>query len=470
MKKKLVIDLSANTLQLVVNQLFGVLIFYVLSVNLDKNSFGRLNLALAVLLSAFNILSFGIDQVIIKKVARGDDAQTVLSLYMFHVLFAGGLFYGILLLGRIFFIHDNELYRLILLIGLGKLMIFFSAPFKQVSSGLERFKPLAYMLVVSNMVRGIGLLILTLLHQVNTGTIIAVFIGGDVLELTVSFYLFRRYIRVPVIPVWKKAAYFSLLRESLPQVGVVLITSALARFDWLFIGFMVSAASLAEYSFAYKIFEISTLPLLAIAPLLIPRFTKLFKTDNHRQADLKQLIRIELIIAAFTGLMLNMCWNPVIDTITHGRYGTVNTTTIFILSLCLPLLYINNFLWTIFFVQNRLKMIFQSFLVTFCINVAADLVLIPFYKNQGAALAFLLACMAQAVFYLANDRMKLKGSFYTLIICTACAVLSGFAAKSLFQNPWMAGIISVIFYGLSLLITMQLKRADKQGLTRLLNW
>jgi hypothetical protein len=46
MKKRLVIDLSANTLQLVVNQLFGVLIFYVLSVNLDKNSFGQLNLAL----------------------------------------------------------------------------------------------------------------------------------------------------------------------------------------------------------------------------------------------------------------------------------------------------------------------------------------------------------------------------------------------------------------------------------------
>lgn len=470
MKKKLVIDLSANTLQLVINQLFGVLIFYVLSVNLDKNSFGQVNLALAVLLSAFNILSFGIDQVIIKKVAHGDDAQTVMSLYAFHVLFTGGLFYGILLFGRAFFIHDNELYRLILLIGLGKLMIFLSVPLKQVSSGLERFKLLAYMLVISNMARGISLLILAFLHQVNIGAIIWVFIGGDVLELMVSFYLFRRYVGLPVLPVWKKAAYFSLLRESLPQVGVVLITSALARFDWLFIGFMVSAVSLAEYSFAYKIFEISTLPLLAIAPLILPRFTKLFKTGDHQHADFKLLIRIELIIAGFTALVLNMCWNPVIDNITHGRYGAVNTTTIFILSLCLPFMYLNNFLWTIFFAQNRLKMIFQSFLVTFGVNVAADLVLIPFYKNEGAALAFLLACLVQAIFYLANDNAGLKGSFYTLIICTASALFSGFAAKMLFQNPWLAGGISVIFYGLSLLITMQLKRTDKEGLTRLLNW
>lgn len=470
MKKKLVIDLSANTLQLVINQLFGVVIFYVLSVNLDKNSFGQVNLALAVLLSAFNILSFGIDQVIIKKVAHGDDAQTELSLYAFHVLLAGGLFYGILLLGRVFFIHDNEVYRLILLLGLGKLMIFLSTPLKQVSSGMERFKVLACMLVVSNVLRGISLLVLALLHQVNIATIIWVFIGGDVLELTISLYLFRRYVRVPVLPAWKKLPYFALLRQSIPQVGVVLITSALARFDWLFIGFMVSAVSLAEYSFAYKIFEISTLPLLAIAPLILPRFTKLFKTGDHRQADFKLLIRIELIIAAFTALILNMCWNPVVDNITHGRYGAVNTTTIFILSLCLPLMYLNNFLWTIFFAQNRLKMIFQSFLVTFAVNVVGDLVLIPFYKNEGAALAFLLACLVQAIFYLANDKLGLKGSFYTLVICTACAFFSGLVAKALFQNLWLAATIAVVFYGLSLLITMQLKRDDKAGITRLLNW
>lgn len=470
MKKKLVIDLSANTLQLVINQLFGLLIFYVLSANLDKNSFGQVNLALAVLLSAFNILSFGIDQVIIKKIAHGDDTQAILSLYAFHVLFTGTLFYGLLLAGRAFFIHDNEQYRLILLIGLGKLMIFFSTPLKQVSNGMEQFKLLAFMLVVSNMARGIGLLVLALFHQVSTGTIIWVFIGGDILELAVSFYLFKRYARVPVFPVWKKAAYFSLLKESLPQVGVVLITSALARFDWLFIGFMISAVSLAEYSFAYKIFEISTLPLLAIAPLILPRFAKLFKTGNQSQADLTLLIRIELIIAAFTGLMLNICWNPVIDGITHGRYGAVNTTTIFILSLCLPLVYLNNFLWTIFFAQDRQKMILQSFLLTFGINVLGDMVLIPFYKNEGAALAFLLACLAQAIFYLAHDTAGLKSSLYTLVICTACAFFSGFVAKMLLQNLWLSAIATVVLYGLSLVITRQIKRTDGTGLTRLINW
>jgi O-antigen/teichoic acid export membrane protein len=276
---------------------------------------------------------------------------------------------------------------------------------------------------------------------------------------------------VPVKPRWAKIEYRELLKQSLPQVGVVLITSALARFDWLFIGFILSAAKLAEYSFAYKIFEISNLPLLAIAPLLMPRFTKLFKSDDHREADLKLLIRIELVIAAFTALLVNMCWNPIIDIVTGGKYGAVNTTTIFILSLCIPFMYLSNFLWTIFFVQNRLKMILHSFLITFGVNVVGDLLLIPIYKNEGAATAFLLACLAQVVFYLTKNTLSgLRGVFYSLILSLACAALSGILAKMLFQNSWLALLSSMLFFVLLLLATRQIKLCDGKQLLKLLNW
>jgi len=70
MKSKLVQNLSVNATQLVLNQLLGLGIFYILSTGLDKDSFGEINLALAVLLAVFNILSFGIDQLIIKKNSR----------------------------------------------------------------------------------------------------------------------------------------------------------------------------------------------------------------------------------------------------------------------------------------------------------------------------------------------------------------------------------------------------------------
>jgi O-antigen/teichoic acid export membrane protein len=337
LKKNLFKNLSANTIQLVINQLLGLVIFYTLSSGLDKNSFGQLNLALAILLVVFNLLSLGIDQLAIRKIASGDPAHSVLSLYLFHVLTTGVLFYGVLLIGSVFINLQNGLYPLLLLIGLGKLMIYFSTPFKQSASGLERFKTLAFMLVISNVVRSITLTVFVLLHILSLHATIIIFITGDILELALCIYLFKRSTQIPVSINYNKEAYIALLHEALPQMGVTLITSAMARFDWIFIGFMVSAIKLAEYSFAYKVFEMSTLPLLAIAPILLPWFTKLFKqTIAADTTNLKLLLKAEIIIATLTILLLNILWVPVIDAVTAGKYGAVNSNTIFILSLCIP--------------------------------------------------------------------------------------------------------------------------------------
>ena len=147
MKKRLIQNLSVNTIQLIINQLLGLGIFYVLSTGLDKNSFGQINLSLAILLAVFNILSFGIDQLVIKKIAAGANIRSLLSIYFFHVIITGFVFYGLLFLGSALFPHTDRLYNILLLIGIGKLMIFFSTPFKQAANGMERFKLLAYMSV-----------------------------------------------------------------------------------------------------------------------------------------------------------------------------------------------------------------------------------------------------------------------------------------------------------------------------------
>jgi O-antigen/teichoic acid export membrane protein len=470
MKKKLSRDLSANALQLILNQVFGLVIFYVLSTGLDKTSFGQLNLALAVLLAAFNILSLGIDQLIIKRIASGHNVGDTLSLYLYHVLFTGLLFYGVLIAGKLLFAQAAGTYSMLLLIGIGKLMIFFSTPFKQVVSGMELFKVLAYMLVVSNLVRCVCLLVFALQQMITLQNIVIIFIVGDILEFLLCILLFKYAIRAPISFKWDKTGYIKLLREAMPQTGVVMITSALARFDWVFIGITLSAIKLAEYSFAYKVFEMSTLPLLAIAPLLIPRFTKLFQQGSGEGKNLQLLIRTEIIIAAFVGLVLNVCWAPLIDGLTGGKYGEVNRVTIFLLSLCMPLLYVNNFLWTIYFAKGQLKMILHSFIITLIVNVGGDLLLIPLYQNEGAAFAFLLSCLAQVIFYLRQNEIgSLKVIPYTLLICTGCAVVSGFLVRFLVTNAWIAMPLSVLIYVILSVITRQIKAGYGKELSLLLH-
>jgi len=461
MKKLLIRNFSVNVIQLIVNQVLGLGIFYVLSTGLDKNTFGQINLALAVLLASFNILSFGIDQLVIKKIAAGANASTVTSIYVLHVLISGLIFYGLLLMAHLFIPNVNQVYSLLLLIGIGKLMIFLSTPFKQAANGLERFKLLAFMLVISNIIRCTGLVVLALKHVLSLHYIVIVFITGDVAELLFCLFAFKRATKISLNFNWSKTDYRKLLTEAIPQTGVVLITSALSRFDWIFIGFMVSAIKLAEYSFAYKIFEISTLPLMAIAPLLIPRFTKKMQQKEINVNELKTLVRAEMIIAAMVALILNICWSPVIDWITNDKYGVINVKTIFILTLCMPFLYLNNFLWTIYFAQGRLKMILTSFIITLLVNVVGDIVLIPFFKNEGAAFAFLAACIVQTVYYLKkNELNSLSDIWHPLALCMICALLSGFLSKMLFAALWVMLPACIIFYLIFLFIARQIKLID----------
>jgi len=462
MRNKLIKNLSANTLQLIVNQLAGIIIFYILSTGLDKNNFGQINLALALMLAIFNILSFGIDQIAVRKLASGDNPQSILSLYLFHVLATGFTFYLLLFLGRFLF-PSLSTYNIILFIGAGKLMIYFSTPFKQSAIGLERFKLLAYLSVISNLVRAIGLIVLVFLHQVTLINVIIVFVSGDILELIVGSCLFTLNTPFPISIRWNKSQYVALIKESLPQFGVTIISSALARFDWIFIGLVLSAVKLAEYSFAYKVFELSTMPLLATAPLLIPWFTRLFKDGNQPNVEkLKFLARMEMVIAAFTIVVINIGWSPVIDGITSGKYGLVNVRTIFILTLCIPLQYLTNFLWTVNFAKGRLRMIFHAFMITLVVNVIGDLILIPIFKNEGAAFAYLVGYIAQTGFYIYKNNVKeLNNSLYSCIICTVCACVSFWGAKFFFTNTWAASVSAVFSYTLLLLLTRQLKMEDK---------
>jgi O-antigen/teichoic acid export membrane protein len=465
LKQKIIRGLSATTLQLVINQLFGVVIFYILSRELTKNNFGELNWTLAVLLTAFNLLSFGIDQILVKKIAAGGNISTLLSLYVLHTIITGLLFYGLLFLASLifpeFFVHHN----LLLLIGIGKLLLFFSTPFKQLVTGLQKYNWLLYMSVCSSVLRGLVLLFISLHGNTNIETVVIIFIAGDALELLVCFIINKKIVKPGKFYKWNRQEYLLLLRESLPQVGVVIFTSTIARFDWIFIGLFVSDVKLAEYSFAYKIFEITTLPLLAIAPLLVPFFTIFFqqKKENNFVSvqNVKFLLRMEMVIAALTALLLNLLWIPLIDQVTQGKYGAVNIHTIFILSLCIPVLYLNNFLWSIHFAIGKLKSIFFIFAITFSINILGDVILIPFYKNEGAAVAFIIAVFIQYILYLRiTDFPWLKNCWQPLLLCSFSALISGISSRYFFWSDWMVISFAVATYFLFLTATFQLRWTD----------
>lgn len=460
-------NVSVNTFQLIINQLFGLAIFYALSKGLDKNIFGQINWSLAVLLTVFGMLTFGIDQVIVKKIAAGYNRSSLFSAYLIHVLVSGTIFYCLLLLSWLLFPKFLSQETILLFIGIGKLAIFFSTPFKQLASGLEKFNTLMYMSIVSNIVRGTAVSILLLMGRLTLTNTLLIFIIGDLMELFVCIFLSRHLLQRPFRVQWNKRKQVLLLKESLPQTGVVFFTAIMSRFDWIMVGLLISSARLAEYSFAYKIFEVSTLPLLIIAPIMIPLFTRLQKRSENI-GNLLFFLEWQVIIASLVALLLNVCWTPLIDFLTDGKYGMVNARTIFILSASMPLLYFSNFLWTIQFAKGNLKLVFTVMAVSFGVNLIACSILIPLYKNEGAAGAYFLTVVVQLILYIQKKTLPLPATrWYILFLWPVTAGIAGLVSCR-FTTGLVARISMALFIYLGLVFfSRQLRVKDWKTLQSL---
>jgi O-antigen/teichoic acid export membrane protein len=421
--------LSASTFQMVVNQVFGLLFFLGMAVLLPKALFGQVNWAIAVCATITIISSLGFDHIIVRKLSAGSRVGDTVSIYLAHTFIIAAIAMLGLLAHRAIdpeFHRSNSTFSTIFI---GLLATFLSMPYKQLANGKERFWHLAFMGISGNVIRVIILCLLYFTHRITADNIGWMFLAGGMLEWIACGLLGLQLSGRMLWPVWNFTKYTLLVKEALPQMGVILLDSAFARVDWILMGILSTDAFMADYSFGYKAFESSRLPLLIIAPVILPKISRLYSkggiTDSAA-SGLNSLWRVESLICVLIPLILNVCWVDLVNLVTQGRYGLSTQWVYAVLSLSLPMAYIINFMWTIAFAQGRLKMIFQFTAITLCCNVVLNLTLIPLLGALGAAIAFTGSTAVQLVLYTSKVReTTLRIPFSDFIkAVTAAAVLS----------------------------------------------
>jgi len=463
MKEKILKDIFASSIQVILNQAASLVIFLITSTYLFKYLFGELNWCIAIITLIISLLSFGMEPIIVKRIAAGEDIRETTGLYFLHTLFTGLLFVvamvSLFILTPLFFRTNSSF----ILLSLSFLLSYFSSPFKQLANGRQWFHYLAAMSIISNLIRAAGLLLLIFTNSFSLQSLLLVFVAGSLCELILSIWLMLKKTGLALLNIsWNREKYFSLVKESLPQLCVAFFSISLARFDWIILGIMTTKIITAEYSFAYKVYELCTLPLLIIGPLLLPRFTRTFSSEqqsnlNDKKESLFRFVRMEIIIASFIGLLLNLVWIPVIDGITGNKYGATNSNTIFILSCSMPFLYVTNFLWTINFAQGYLKKILGIITITFLLNIIGNILLIPLWQAAGAAFAFLFAIIIQTIIYLKKTAFQnMTAIWLPLIICPVSAFLSGWLAILAFGEHWLMIPCAIISFIMLLIFFRQI--------------
>jgi O-antigen/teichoic acid export membrane protein len=456
--------LSLSTLQQLLTQLSGVVVFMVLVWSFDKTTMGQFNFVAAVWLLVFSMLGFGLEHLMVQKVAAGkEDVAHLLALYRRHVaLVAFVLIVLSVLIGN--FIKSIPSY---LFIGIccSQAMQLMAAPYRQLANGLQQYRIWLWMSITAHLLRIMILPLLFLLHQVSLLTVVLLYNIAALAEWGLSYYLCRMELLIhPARRIsWKQ--YNALLREALPQLGVIVCQTALSRLDWILLGLLTTPILVAEYSVANKLFEMASLPLLVMAPVLFPRIAKAFGAGKENLMDEQQLqtiLRIELVISVYIVLALNLCWTQLVNLLTNQVYGNTTQPLFGILSLAMPLLYVNHVYWSLLFAQEQMKIIFIIFLTALLLNGICNLIGIPLWGAKAAAASYVLAIAIQTILYYRHTKQAAaKKALFHLLPVSLAALLSGYAAVQSSANLFSRLLIGTILYLVLLLLLQQLKKSDR---------
>lgn len=466
--KKFLKDLSGSAIQIGVTQTASLLIFYLISKYISKEEFGFYNWATAICSTAIVILSLGMDLVYVRRVAAGITKEETISIHLFHTLLVNLLLIGTTSLILMFFPHLFTFKALFLLILINQSVINISNSIKLCLNGLEKYDYMAKVAIITSIVRVLSIVLLLLFHLFTMKMIMILFIANYLLEFGVAYFYAGKALLHYIRPKAYLEVYKSLIKESFPQLGTVLFDSAVARVDWILMGIIATSVKTAEYTFAYKMFEVTKLPNFIIAPILLTRFSKLFNNGNKllesEKSNIDNLFKVEAFISILIPIVTIVIWTDFFDLITENKYGEVNQLTYTILGCCIPLVYSTNFLWTLAFTQGQLKMIFVITIITSVVNTGLNVFLIKNYGAEGAAISFLISTILQVILYYKFTRQqeyhfKLKILIQNLLLGVLIVIMTYFIPLPFYLRGLIAFVLYILLARVSNQISIKILKS-----------
>lgn len=426
-QNKLLNKVFSASVQALAVQFLGVLFFYITSFYLSKNDFGIISWANATAITITSVIGLGLEQIIIRRVASSHTSNwAAAACFMHNAVFS---VITIVILTILLFIWGDGSDKMSFLpyFFIIQSFTFIATPLKQFLNAKERFTPYAVIALISNLLKVVLCLTWVFYYKFSIYSVLVIMAVANILELAaLLLYVIKRSDFV-----WKFRfiAYKKLLKEALPQYIAVLFDSSLSRIDWILMGILSTNIATANYSFSYRAFEVLKLPIVVIGTILLPRFSKIMQYGdglNKPQVDLvSQIFTIEVCFSVFIFLILNIGWSPWVDFLTNNKYGAVNNVTFMLLSACIPFHFVINLMWIICFASRKYRTVANITMIIAIVNFIANLIFIPLFKERGAAIAFLLSSVLQAVlyFYVIYKHIPIRIGSSLVFLLTAAVLL-----------------------------------------------
>jgi O-antigen/teichoic acid export membrane protein len=430
-------------------QILGGGFFYLLSVTISKHEFGVLNWTTAISVLITTILGFGLEQIVVRRIALNKTSDWAASAYFLHAFLGSLVSFIIMMVILLIYNSDRVTLKMLPWVFATQCFLYMATPFRQFLNAKEKFAPYGFVSLVSNLVKIAIVLYLAPQYKLNLEVVVRVLICTSFLELAFLFFYVRTRFQLNFS--FKINAYKKLLKESSAQYMAVLFDSSLSRMDWILLGLISAQMVLADYSFAYRAYEMMRLPIMIIGPVILPRFARMLATGSNlsfdKRHEIQQFLKMEVVFAALMVLILNILWVPVVDAFTAGKYGASNQVIFMLLSLCLPLHFTINLFWTLIFSAKKYRYITIATIITASSNIVLNLIFIPMLGGVGAAVAYLAATVAQAFVYSYFVRRKvMRTNMYPLLIVIGITTVAYIAAVMITENVVLRLLIAIAIF------------------------
>lgn len=358
---------------------------------LGPEQFGIFNYINAVALLFSAVATFGMDSIIVRDLARDQQAQDAILGSAVVIQLAGG-FFAWMLSSCVGYLMNQKDFNLIILISfLSTTSIF------KISDVIKFFLQTnlcsKYHVFVENCVflaAAVVKCVLIFFHAKLSIFIFAVWVEG----LVTAIGLFFVYVRYGGrFRCWKfqKARWRKMIRDGAPLMISGLAMAGYMRIDQVMLGKMLDKEAVGVFSVALRISEAWNFIPLAILPSLFPKVVASSCGDKFKYFRMLELTHVLMV---FVALLFAIPISFKADLVIKFLYGVqyvdaANVLKIHVWSLLFVFLGLASHHW--FIVQDLQHYILMRTLCGTVINIVMNLILIPVYGAVGAAISSLIA-------------------------------------------------------------------------------
>lgn len=377
---------------------------------LGKEGFGAFSYAQALSMMFLMFVNFGLNPLVVRDVARN---HALASRYLFNVLWWKGVLAIVsylVLVASLFWVVETtpEVRTAILFIAGAVAMRFFSMTARTLLRAFERFD-----------VESLGVFVEQILLVGIGATVL--FRGGGIVQLAMAFFVARLLGAVfvsacvlRIVPLrWEfdPQLMMRLQMKALP-IGIAgFVTTAYLHIDTLILKQMVTMGEVGQYNAALKVFIGSLMLPSIICQVWLPRLSTSYEEDKHKH---NRILIVGMLALLVMGCAVALVGVFVAGPLMRGVFGPEfdgSVEPMRILFVVCILTFQIWFLRTFLVAVNRQRMLVVFSVAGLSARVGFNLLLIPRYGINGAAIATGLAeltVFASIWFYLAIWFFKVR--------------------------------------------------------------